>query len=617
MANRWHFFTSKEIKPRGWLKRQLEIQAEGLFGNLDKVWPDVRDSVWIGGKAESESLFAHLDWTFAERGPYWLNGFIPLAYLLDDADMIARAREYLYKIIALQNEDGWICPCSPEKRGEHDPWAIFLITQVLTVYYDCSGDENVPEVIYRALKNFYQLLLAEKIRLKRWSAYRWQECFFAINFLYERYGEEWIVDLAKLLKGKGVDFPSLTPLWKHSVNKWRMDTHIVNVAMMMKYECVSCDILGEKYSNKAEELFRILDQYNGTPVGGFTGDECLAGLSPIQGTELCSVVDLMYSYELLYAYTGDPRWAERLELLAFNALPATISDDMWTHQYDQLSNQISCEAFPGKSVFRTNGWEELRFGLEPGYGCCTANHGQGWPKLALSAFMYAGNEVISAIPIPSEIKTDKLSVKLDTNYPFENRFSYKIEAKEAFMFTIRIPSFAENLVLDGKTITKKQELTFAVEAGECRKIDLSFETKPEMTDRPHSLKTVKCGSLVFSVPVKYKKKMYEYVRNDVERKFPYCDYDYLTDSEWSYGYADGCLTVERREVSEVPFSSEHPPVVVRANMRKIEWGLEDGYEFICAKTPKSRIPIDELEKVLLYPYGCAKLRMTEIPLLEG
>ena len=31
-------FTSKEIKPRGWLKRQLEIQADGLSGNLDKVW---------------------------------------------------------------------------------------------------------------------------------------------------------------------------------------------------------------------------------------------------------------------------------------------------------------------------------------------------------------------------------------------------------------------------------------------------------------------------------------------------------------------------------------------------------------------------------------------------
>ena len=71
---KWNFYTTKEIKPQGWFKRQLEIQAEGLSGNLHKIWPDIRDSAWIGGKCEG--------W---ERVPYWLDGFIPLAYLLDDS----------------------------------------------------------------------------------------------------------------------------------------------------------------------------------------------------------------------------------------------------------------------------------------------------------------------------------------------------------------------------------------------------------------------------------------------------------------------------------------------------------------------------------------------------
>lgn len=42
-------FRASELKPRGWLRHQLEIQADGLAGNLDKVWRDVRDSKWIGG----------------------------------------------------------------------------------------------------------------------------------------------------------------------------------------------------------------------------------------------------------------------------------------------------------------------------------------------------------------------------------------------------------------------------------------------------------------------------------------------------------------------------------------------------------------------------------------
>ena len=71
----------------------------------------------------------------------------------------------------------------------------------------------------------------------------------------------------------------------------------------------------------------------------FTGDECLSGTSNTQGTELCAVVELMYTCEWLYAVTGDPVWAERLEKVAFNAMPATFTDDMWAHQYDQIFNK--------------------------------------------------------------------------------------------------------------------------------------------------------------------------------------------------------------------------------------------------------------------------------------
>ena len=80
--NAYKHFTSNEIKPQGWLKRQLEIQADGLVGNLDKFWPDIRDSKWIGGNKEG--------W---ERVPYWLDGYIPLAYLLDDEDRKAVAKK--------------------------------------------------------------------------------------------------------------------------------------------------------------------------------------------------------------------------------------------------------------------------------------------------------------------------------------------------------------------------------------------------------------------------------------------------------------------------------------------------------------------------------------------
>ena len=361
-------FNFGEIKPRGWLKRQLEIQAEGLSGNLDKIWPDIRESAWIGGDREG--------W---ERVPYWLDGFIPLAYLLDDKDKIERAEKYVTAILDRQQPDGWICPCTKEQRAKYDVWAYFLINKVLTLYYGFSQNERAKSAIYTSMKCLYNMISKAELELFEWGKFRWFEALIPLRFLENSYHEGWIVELGKILREKGADYKALTPLWKRPLNKWSLETHVVNIAMMFKYEALSCLLFGESYENSAEELWRTLEEYNGTAVGAFTGDECLSGKANNQGTELCSIVELMYSCEWLYACTENVIWAERLEKLAFNALPATLSDDMWTHQYDQMVNQIACIRFPGRSMFRTNNEEAHLFGLEPNFGCCTANFNQGWP----------------------------------------------------------------------------------------------------------------------------------------------------------------------------------------------------------------------------------------------
>ena len=109
--------------------------------------------------------------------------------------------------------------------------------------------------------------------------------------------------------------------------------------------------------------------------------------------------------------------------------------------------------------------------------------------------------------------------------------------------------------------------------------------------------------------------MLEYERDGVERKFPYCDYELIPVSAWNYAYSSQNLEIQRGEVSEIPFSSENPPVTVKASVKKIDWGYEDGYDTVCAKIPESREAVSGEEEILLYPYGCAKLRMTEIPII--
>ena len=601
--NKWNFYTSKELKPEGWLRRQLQIQAEGLSGNLHKVWPDVRDSAWIGGKCEG--------W---ERVPYWLDGFIPLAYLLENEDMIATVKKYIDAIVSAQEDDGWICPCEKGKRGKYDTWAIQLICKTLKVYYDCSGDEKIPMVIYRVMRNYYDLLKTGEITLFGWGKFRWFESFISLNFLHEKYNEEWIKDLAKIIKTQGFDYNTTKENWKKPSHKWQMNTHIVNLTMMLKSEAVSHDLLGEKYTDNAEKLREILDKYNGTVFEGFTGDEVLSGIDPTKGTELCAIVEQMYSYEEIFAHTGDNKWVERLEILGFNALPATLSEDMWTHQYVQQVNQIACQKTMIMAPWSTNGPYAHTFGLEPNYGCCTANFNQGWPKFALSTFMHNGNKIINSVMLPSTLNGNGVKIRLETNYPFENKMHYYIDAVKDFDFVIRIPSFAKNLKVNGKN-TETKDLEFSINQGKTE-IELEFETTPYLKKRPNDLYTLQMGSLLFSVPIAYEKQMKEYVKNGVERKYPYCDYQFVPKTPWNYGFVDKTFEVKFNGIGNIPFSQENPPVKIKSNMQQINWGFKFPYRSVARQTPKSTKSISEVQAIEFCPYGCAKLRMTEMPIIK-
>jgi len=604
-------FTANEIKPAGWLKRQLEIQAAGLSGNLDKMWPDVRDSRWVGGNKEG--------W---ERVPYWLDGFIPLAYLLDNEDMKARAQKYIDAIIANQQEDGWICPCTAEERAGYDMWALYLLCKVLTVYYDCTGDERVPDVIYRALKNLKDHIEAHPIFA--WAHSRWFECLIPIYFVYARKKEQWLMDLAALLKKQGMDYEGMYADWpyKEPLNQWKQESHVVNQGMAIKAGGLSSVISGTVDDSFSEKMINMLWEYHGTAVGHFTGDECLSGDSPIQGTELCGVAEAMYSYELLYELTGDPIWADRLEILAFNAFPATCSADMWTHQYDQMTNQIACVKFE-PSIFRTNSPESNLYGLEPNFGCCTANFNQAWPKFALSAFYRTDDGVAAGAVIPAvltvEINGVKVKVECETAYPFGNTANYIVtaDAPVDFALTVRVPSFADGAVIDGEAADAGTLVSLRRTWEGTSVVSVVYDFSVRFDSRPREMYTLARGPLFYTLDIGEEWTKLEYVRNDVERRFPYCDYEIRPTTPWQYAFVSldpAAVEVEERGIADLPFSEKEPAIVLKADMVPINWGYKDGYEGAVARmVPLSAVPTGEPVKLTFKPYGASNLHLTEIP----
>ena len=601
----------RDLQPEGWLKRQLEIQAEGLAGNLDRVWPDVRDSAWIGGDREG--------W---ERVPYWLDGFIPLACLLRDEDLTARARRYMNAIMDRQQEDGWICPCSQEERKGYDLWAVLLIGKVLAVYASCMEDERAERSLYRTMKNLHDLLASGTVRLENWGRFRWFEGLIPLLHLMDRCPEQWMTELGDLLLAQGADYPSFMERWKRPLNEWTYETHIVNIAMMLKYEALLSLVQNRPMNDTPERLWQFLTETNGTAVGTLTGDECLSGLGNQQGTELCAVVEMMYSFEWLYSVSGDSVWADRLEKAAFNALPATFTEDMWAHQYDQMVNQVSCVPFPGKSFFRTNGSESHVFGLEPNYGCCTANMGQGWPKLAMRAVQKTDEGLVLAHLLPCSVHTDiggqPVLLRIDSEYPFRLGADITVQAEDAdFALSIRIPLWAREVLVNGKPVHPEEgHLKFQKRWHGTETLHLTLSDAPHLESRPHGMQAAEYGPLVFSLPLQMTAHRREYVRDGVERKFPYCDWAFEPQSEWRFGFASPDLTVEERPLSATPFSMACPPVVLHAQLAPISWEWADGYDSVPSAVPASKQAVGPSRSMELIPYGHAKLRMTELPMAK-
>ena len=609
------------IQPRGWLADQLHIQLQGLSGHLDRFWPDIQDSAWIGGQAEG--------W---ERMPYWLDGAIPLAWLSGDAALQGRIGGYLDYILKHQHEDGWLGPRMEEKAEAADLWSQLLALKMLVVYHDASGDGRVEGAVARALRKLDFHI--DGAPLWKWGQFRWFEGLIAIWWLYERTGEKWLVDLAVKLHAQGFDWTAFFGDWPltgpTARGRWNFAGHVVNNAMAVKAGPLWWRLTGEeKDRDSARAMMAKLDAHHGMVTGVFSGDECLAGKSPVQGTELCAVVEYMYSLELLLSIVGDAAFGDRLESIVFNALPATFSPDMWSHQYDQQVNQIECSRRDGRT-WNTNGPDANIFGLEPNYGCCTANLSQGWPKFAAHLWMATADGGVAAVAYaPSRLETEVdgtvVEIELETAYPFgeELRFTVRAERPVSFPLLLRVPAWADGATVEvdgAKGLVDAADGFHRVERRWEGKTELGLRlpTGPRLVQRPLGAVSVVRGPLVYALAVE---EDWRRIDEDApHRQLPHGDWEVYAKAAWNYALdveeetlAEDVEFVEK-EAGERLFSPEGAPVEVKVRGRRVvEWGAENGS---AQPVPEGRVESGEEEEALrLVPYGCTNLRVAEFPTL--
>ncbi len=622
------------IRPQGWLKEMLVRQKTGSTGNLDKLYPLVMNNRngWLGGDGDQ--------W---ERGPYWIDGLLPLAYILDDKELIEKAKPWIEWALNSQQADGYFGPSkdySPERGVQRDNsrdwWPKMVMLKILKQYYSATGDKRVITLMTNYFK--YQLKELPTKPLDHWTfwaRYRGGDNLMVVYWLYNITGDKFLLELGDLIHKQTFDY---TDAFSNTdMLSTKGSIHCVNLAQGIKEPLIYYQHHpDQKYVDATIKGFDDIRKYNGMAHGLYGGDEALHGNNPTQGSELCTAVEMMFSLESMISITGNTRFADHLEKIAFNALPAQVTEDYLTRQYFQQANQVMVDR-QIRNFDINHGGTDVCYGLLSGYPCCTANMHQGWPKFTQNLWYATPDKGLAALVYsPSEVKAyvangTEVSFREETDYPFEEniKFTLSTKGKEqsvSFPFHLRIPGWCKEAIIkiNGKVYQKPAANTIVKINREWRSgdvIELQLPMHIFNNTWYENSRSVERGPITYALKIGEDRKKVRNEKDPVDFGDSY--YEVYPKTPWNYGLIDipadkleQAFTVTKKgKLSVYPWSLESAPIEIKAKAKRIpSWKIYNG---MTGPIPYSIMYGLETEKdteeVILVPYGCTKLRISQFP----
>ena len=617
------------IKPKGFLLKQLELQRDGLTGHLDSIYSLVcgNNNGWLGGTGDG--------W---ERGPYWIDGLIPLAYQLNDPILKAKAQKWIEWSINNQREDGYFGPRPlpeghPKIKGtqqdqREDWWPKMVMLKALQQYFTATNDERVIQLMLKYFK--YQQEILPTFPLGHWTYWgeqRGGDNLAIVYWLYNITHEKFLLDLAEIIHKQTFNWTEI-----YSGNVIRRlnplpNLHCVNVAQGVKEPIIYYQQHSEqKYLDAVKKGLEALKDCHGFVNGMYGADEHLHGNDPTQGSELCSAIELMYSFESILPISGDVFYADYLEKIAYNVLPTQITDNYQRKQYFQQVNQVRIT--DESRNFMDDHTGHLVFGTSTGYPCCVCNMHQGWPKFVQSLwFATADNGLAALVYGPSEVTLkvangEKITVTESTGYPFQENihFSLRMKTKTRFPFHLRIPEWCKNpvLILNGNKTdwtSVKNIIVINREWSDGDQVELSLPMDFRTSNWYENSVGIERGPLVYAL------KIEEEWREVAKPAFDDTYWEVFPKSPWNYALIKSEIEQTKlqaevkKEIADYPWNLKNAPILVKTKGKRMPmWEIERGS---AGKIPSPswppRTPEKTEEEIYLIPYGCTTLRIAEFP----
>ena len=628
-----------EIKPEGWLGEQMQTMLNGMTGNLDELYELVcgDNNAWLGGEGDA--------W---ERGPYWIDGALPMAYIMGDEALKQKSMKWVEAILASQKESGSFGPDTDrpyiygmQRSNALDWWPRMVTLKILQQYYMATADERVVDFMTKYFH--YQLAELPKTPLGNWTFWATERAgdnLLIVHWLYNITGDEKLLQLGEILHQQSADWTARFTTDDHLFRQ--NSIHCVNLGQGFKEPVIWWQQSKEaKFLAAPQEALRRIRQTIGFPTGLWAGDELIHFGDPTRGSELCTATEMMYSLEEMYRITGDNTYADLLERITYNALPTQITDKGDARQYYQQINQVEVTRKP-RNFSTPHHNTDILFGVLSGYPCCTCNLHQGWPKFVQNLWLKSNAGGVAAmVYAPSSLSTTvandvKVNIEEQTCYPFEEQvtFSFSFPDKKqksaSFPFDLRVPEWSKGytLTINGQEIKgeniRKGTLRLNREWKDGDQVVISFEANVKISRWYDYSAVVERGPLVYALRMEEKWKRHECEGDDVKLLGPYY-YEVTSSTPWNVSLRDKDLhgeavaksfIVEKGECSNTPWTLNGAPIKIKAKANLLpNWQMHRNsagpINYLTQQEPQGEVG-PEVD-ITLIPYGCTTLRMTEFP----